>query len=274
VTAIVLVHGGFCGGWIWRPVADRLRAAGHDVFAATLTGLGDRVHLADPAIDLDVHAQDVLNLLRFEDLRDVVLVGHSYGGLILELVGDRAPERIARRIYVDALVLEHGESITGDDRGVPQAVALHRANAAANNGFLPVPGSTAAGAAADPVAARLTPHPFACFEQALVLEGRSDGIAGDYIACLDRPASDDPIARFTAASFALSRARAEARGWEVVDDPASHFGILAEGAERLADFILARAEEQSLGWGEPPHDRHLRRRLAQIGAALRRELLE
>ena len=109
MTAIVLVHGGFCGGWIWRPVADRLRAAGHDVYAPTLTGLGERCHLADPAIDLDVHAEDVLNLLRFEDLGDVLLVGHSYGGLILQLVADRAPERLARCIHVDALMLEHGE---------------------------------------------------------------------------------------------------------------------------------------------------------------------
>jgi len=274
MTAIVLVHGGFCGGWIWRPVADRLRAAGHDVFAVTLTGLGERVHLADPAINLDVHARDVLNLLRFENLHDVLLVGHSYGGLILQLVGDRAPERIARRIFVDALVLEDGESITSDDRGVPEAVALHRANAAANGGLLPVPGSTVAGAATDPVTARLTPHPFACFEQPMILAGQGDAIASDYIACLDRPSSDDPIARFTTASFALSRARAEARGWDVVDDPASHFGLLAEGAERLADFILARTRERLLRWGEPPHDRDLRRRLAEIGAALRRELLE
>jgi len=274
MTTIVLVHGGFCGGWIWRRVADRLRSAGHDVFAPTLTGLGERSHLADPAIDLEVHASDVLNLLRFEDLRDVLLVGHSYGGLILELVGDRAPERIARRIYVDALVLEDGESITGDDRGVPEAVALHRANAAANGGFLPVPGSTVAGAAADPVTARLTPHPFASFEQPMVIAGRGAGLPSHYIACLDRPASDDPIARFTTASFALSRARAEARGWEVVDDRASHFGILAEGAGRLADFILARTRGRSFEWSEPPHDRHLRRRLAEIGASLRRELLE
>jgi pimeloyl-ACP methyl ester carboxylesterase len=241
MTAIVLVHGGFCGGWIWRPAADRLRAAGHDVFAPTLTGLGERVHLADPTIDLDVHAEDVLNLLRLEDLDDVLLVGHSYGGLILELVGDRAPERIARRIYVDALVLEHGESIIGDDRGVPEAVAIHRANAAANGGFLPVPGSTVAGAAADPVTARLTPHPFASFAQPMVIEGRGNGLPSHYLACLDRPPSDDPIARFTTASFALSRSRAEARGWECSDDPGSHFGILAEGAERLTGFILARA---------------------------------
>ncbi len=274
MTTIVLVHGGFCGGWIWRPVADRLRAAGHAVFAPTLTGLGERSHLANPATDLEVHAQDVLNLLRFEDLRDVLLVGHSYGGLILELVGDRAPDRVARRVYVDALLLEHGESITGDDRGVPEAVALHRANAAANGGFLPVPGSTVAGAATDPVTARLTPHPFASFEQPMALANHGDSIPSHYIACLDRPASDDPIARFTTASFALSRARAEARGWEVVDDPASHFAILTDGAERLAEFILARTPERLLRWGEPPHDRDLRRRLAEIGAALRRELLE
>lgn len=240
MTTIVLVHGGFCGGWIWRPVADRLQAAGHRIFTPTLSGLGERVHLAHPAIDLDVHAEDVLNLLRFEDLSEVLLVGHSYGGLILELVGDRAPERIARRIYVDALLLEHGESITGDDRGVPEAVAQHRAAAAANRGFLPVPGNTA-GNASDPVSARLTPHPFASFEQAMTLAGRGGDLPGHYIACRDVRASPDPIARFTEASFALSRSRARTRGWEYLEDPGNHFGILAEGAPRLAELILARA---------------------------------
>jgi len=111
MTTIVLVHGGFCGGWIWRAVAEPLRGMGHEVFTPTLTGLGERVHLADPAINLDVHAQDVVNLLEFEDLRDVLLVGHSYGGIALSLVSDRARARLARRIYVDALVLHDGESV-------------------------------------------------------------------------------------------------------------------------------------------------------------------
>jgi hypothetical protein len=110
----------------------------------------------------------------------------------------------------------------------------------ANGGFLPVPGATS-GNASDPVSARLTPHPFSTFEQPMTLTGRGAHLPSDYIACLDVPPSPDPIARFTAASFHLSRRRARARGWACAEDPGSHFGILAEGAPRLADFIHARA---------------------------------
>lgn len=239
MAAIVLVHGGFCGGWIWRSVADRLRAAGHDVYAPTLTGLGERAHLASPSIDLGVHVADVAGLLSFEQLQDVVLVGHSYGGLIVQLVTDQVAATLARCIYVDALLLEDGESIVDPDLGIPEAPAALRAAASANNGSLPVPATTAGPAGASVAATRLTPHPFRTFEQHVVLRG--GGPPATYLTCLDRPASSDPVARFTAAKFELARSRAAARGWECVDDPGSHFGLLSEGSGRLAAMISTRA---------------------------------
>ena len=110
MATFVLVHGAWAGAWIWKKVIPLLRAAGHDVYATTATGLGDRVHLADPAIDLDTHVTDVVNLLEFEDLTDVTLVGWSYGGMIITGVAERVPERLAQLVYLDASVPADGEN--------------------------------------------------------------------------------------------------------------------------------------------------------------------
>jgi pimeloyl-ACP methyl ester carboxylesterase len=83
MTTYVLVGGGWLGGWCWQPVVRRLRENGHDAYPVTLTGLGERVHLASPQVDLDTHITDVANLVEFEDLRDIVLLGHSYGGIVV-----------------------------------------------------------------------------------------------------------------------------------------------------------------------------------------------
>ena len=99
----VLVHGAFHGGWCWRPVADILRAAGHTVFTPTLTGLGERLHLLTPEVNLSTHIQDVVSVLEWENLRDVVLVGHSYGGAVVTGVADRVADRIGSIVYLDAV---------------------------------------------------------------------------------------------------------------------------------------------------------------------------
>lgn len=112
MTTFVLVHGGWDGGWAWTPVVRKLWARGHDAYAPTLTGSGDRVHLASPQVDMDTHIQDVVNLLQYEDLHDVVLVGSSSGGAVITGVADRAPERISRLICLDALVPQDGESLS------------------------------------------------------------------------------------------------------------------------------------------------------------------
>ncbi|MFO0762614.1 MAG: alpha/beta hydrolase [Byssovorax sp.] len=109
-TTFVLVHGAWGGGWDWQSVDRRLRALGHDVRRPTLTGLGERVHLARPEIDLSVHIEDIVNVVRFDDLSDVVLVGHSYGGMVITGVAERLPDRVRRLIYVDAFLPEDGES--------------------------------------------------------------------------------------------------------------------------------------------------------------------
>ena len=107
----VLVHGGFTGGWVWKTVRAYLESNRHRVYTPTLTGLGERAHLISPILDLETHIQDVENVLHYEDLNDVVLVGTSYSGMVITGVADRVPERIAHLIYVDAFVPYHGESV-------------------------------------------------------------------------------------------------------------------------------------------------------------------
>jgi pimeloyl-ACP methyl ester carboxylesterase len=102
MTTYVLVAGAWLGGWAWQPVTDRLREHGHDVHPVTLTGLGERSELAGPEVDLDTYIADVVNLMEAEDLRDVVLVGHSYAGHVITGAADRAPGRIALLAYLDA----------------------------------------------------------------------------------------------------------------------------------------------------------------------------
>src|SRR5207248_3061546 len=111
MATFVLVHGGWDGGWFWRPVARRLQSDGHDAFTATLTGSGERVHLASPDVDLTTHILDIVNLLAFEDLQDVMLVGYSYSSMIVTGVVERVPERIRHLIYLDAFVPRDGQSL-------------------------------------------------------------------------------------------------------------------------------------------------------------------
>lgn len=111
MATYVLVHGAWHGGWMWGAVGQELRAAGHEVFAPTLTGSGERVHLASPAIGLDTHILDVLNVFHYENLSDVNLVGWSYGGMVTTGVAEQVPEKIHQLIYLDAFVPENGQSL-------------------------------------------------------------------------------------------------------------------------------------------------------------------
>jgi pimeloyl-ACP methyl ester carboxylesterase len=110
MATYVLVHGAWHGGWCWKRVAPLLRAAGHEVFTPTLTGVGEREHLGSADIDLSTHVTDIVKLLEFEELTDVVLVGHSYGGMVITGVAQQAPERLGELVYLDAFVPNDGQS--------------------------------------------------------------------------------------------------------------------------------------------------------------------
>jgi pimeloyl-ACP methyl ester carboxylesterase len=120
VSIFVLVHGGGHGGWCYQPVARRLQAQGHIVYAPSLTGLGDRSHLLNADIDLDTHITDIVQLLIAEDLYDVVLVGHSYGGMVITGVADRAADHIGHLVYLDAANPKNGQSLVDVARPMMQ----------------------------------------------------------------------------------------------------------------------------------------------------------
>ena len=107
----VLVHGSWHGGWCWRRVADRLEKRGHKVFTPTLTGLGDRVHLLSAAVDLDTHVTDVVNLIKYEGLQNIVLAGHSYAGSIITGVAEQTLPSIASIVFIDAFLPVNGDTM-------------------------------------------------------------------------------------------------------------------------------------------------------------------
>jgi pimeloyl-ACP methyl ester carboxylesterase len=107
----LVCHGAWSAGWAWKKMHPRMLAAGHRLVTPSYTGLGERAHLANPSIDLETHIADILNVIRYEDLHDIVLIGHSYGGMVATGVADRARDRVAQLIYLDAFVPKDGQSL-------------------------------------------------------------------------------------------------------------------------------------------------------------------
>lgn len=185
----VLVHGAWHGGWCWRDVANGLRAQGHRVFAPTQTGLGERRHLLSRDVTLDVFVDDVANLFEAEELRDAVLVGHSFGGSAISGVADRMPEAVRHLVYLDSLMVEPGRSPFGM---LPPDVVAARRKLIAEQGdgvAIPPPPPPAFGIPEDHpgaawVARRLTPHPAGTYESPLRLRNPvGNGRPRTYIAC-------------------------------------------------------------------------------------------
>ena len=165
----VLVHGAWHGGWCWRRVADRLVSAGHRVFAPSLTGLGDRRHLLSRETNLDTHIRDIIEIIEAEELREVILVGHSYGGIVITGVAAQIPQRLRQLVYLDAVLVEDGDSWSSAH--APDTVAARRKSAQESSGgsTLPALKSSLFGVTdADDQAwvdRHLTPHPFSTYEQ-------------------------------------------------------------------------------------------------------------
>ncbi len=191
-----------------------MAASGHAFFAPTYTGLGERAHLANPAIDLDTHIADVLGVIDVEDLHDVVVLGHSYGGMVATGVADRAPSRVAHIVYLDAFVPRDGESLA-DLVGAEQFGKM-RASALAGDGWRVPPAPTPADTSpADLawIAERRLPQPLACFEQKLVLHNGEPRVPRSYIRATKNTNG-------TFAPFA-ERARPEP-GWRSYEIAATH----------------------------------------------------
>ena len=215
VSTFVLVHGGGHGGWCYSKVKRLLEEAGHEVFAPSLTGLAEHAHLLSPEIDLDLHIDDIVRLLHSWDLHDVVLVGHSYGGMVITGAADRAPERIAKLVYLDAANPAHGQSLV--DIAGP-IIEMTRPSGAVVDGvelvLLPSPEAGAFYGVTDPddlawMADRLTGHPWRCFEQKLMLSNEEAlwAIPQYHVVCESTIATRDPEL--------MRAAAAEGRLWQI-----------------------------------------------------------
>jgi pimeloyl-ACP methyl ester carboxylesterase len=183
-SPIVLVHGAWYGGWCWKKLTPLLVQAGHAVYAPTLTGLGERAHLSRPGIDLELHVQDVLALLEAEDLNDVTLVGHSYGGFVIGAVAQRAQRRLKQLIYLDAFVPEAGQRVIDYLLPLDRRQAIVKAGEA--SGYVaPIPPQAHGVTDAQDIAwitPRLARQPFATFTQPMPAEGDAP-LPRSYIAC-------------------------------------------------------------------------------------------
>jgi pimeloyl-ACP methyl ester carboxylesterase len=226
----VLVHGAWHGGWCWCRVADRLRRLGHAVFTPTLTGLGERAHLLSPAVDLDTHITDIVNVIRYEGLREVVLVGHSYGGFVVSGVAEQEEGNVASLVLLDAFLPEDGDSMA--TIGTPAtreaiAAAITRGESVLS------PRSAAAFHVNEGDRAwvdRLCgPHPLGTFTQPLKLSGARERIGRKlYIRASAYP---NPV-------FDAHAAKLKARdGWQATEVPCGH-DVMVDMPDRLAEILL------------------------------------
>jgi pimeloyl-ACP methyl ester carboxylesterase len=224
MATFVLVHGAWLGGWVWRHVTPRLRAHGHLVHAPTLTGLGERVHLASPAVGLETHVSDVVNLLEYEDLDRVVLVGHSYAGIVVTGAADRVPARIGQLVYLDAFVPDDGQSLHDL---VPAGGAAHSRDLAAREGDgwrIPLEAEWRTGPAW--MHDRWTDQPLRCFEEGVRLSGAAAHLPRTYVRCTENAATGPLFDRF-----------AREPGWRVRELTADH-AAMATAPEALSELLL------------------------------------
>lgn len=204
-STFILVHGAWHGGWCWRDVRRILQSAGHTVFTPTLTGLGERSHLRSSSINVDTHVLDIANLITWEELDRVILVGHSYGGAIVSGVCDRMKERIAHAVYLDAIVPRNGETILPG--GTAQA-ARERFGELKDGYLVSAPNPDSFGLTdSDPekrdwVLRHLTPHLLGTWTQPIVLKtGGSDGVPRTFIYCNDKPNANKDVEKARLARF-------------------------------------------------------------------------
>jgi pimeloyl-ACP methyl ester carboxylesterase len=207
-TVLVSVHGAWAGGWQMKKVAPILEAQGWKVYRPSLPGLGEHHHLATPDIGLTNHIDDLVNLILFEDLHDIILLGHSYGGMVITGVADRIPERIGRLVYLDAFVPQDGESL--------MSIRPSRND-------LDLEGMTKEGfiipfwVKPDRPFPKDVPHPLKTFTETLSLKNPAAAkVPATYILTVDPGAKPEDDMFFPSAE------RAKARGWPVIIMEADH----------------------------------------------------
>ena len=235
MSTFVLVHGAWHGGWCWREVAALLRAQGHLVFTPSLSGNGEHRHQNHPGISLETHVQDVLGVFEAEGLERAVLVGHSYGGMVITSVADRIPARLERLVYLDAFVPAHGESLNDiiARAVVPEAVPAyvgHFQSAAQHGGLVPpIPGEMFGQTPATTERMRrfCNPQSLATFMAPALLAGATATLPKHYVVAADWQPSP-----FTAQAELARKA-----GWPVTSIPGGHC-LMMDAPQATADALV------------------------------------
>jgi pimeloyl-ACP methyl ester carboxylesterase len=240
MATFVLVHGAWHGGWCWRDTAAALRAAGHTVHTPTHTGVGERAHQASEAITLETHVRDVVGCIQSEEAKDVILCGHSYGGMVITCVADRMPERVRGLVYLDAFMPQNGDSLIGllgkalapDVAG--QFIGGFRGSAIENNSGMtsPIPAEMFNVAAANRawVDRRCVPQALATFEAPALLTGKIDSVKKRAYVLADGW-DPSPFRHFAAQCEKTD-------GWgEVVKMPCGH-DVMVDMPRELAQFLI------------------------------------
>ena len=236
MATYLLVHGAWHGGWCWKRVSDILRNAGHTVFTPTLTGLGERAHLASPDIDLDCHINDVLGVIDMEEIDDAVLCGHSYGGQVITPVLDKRVDRFRAAVWLDAFVPEDGKSLMD---GWPPERAQHVREQVAASGdgwkMPPMPPDYFGVMDADDAAwitRRCVPQPLKTFSQPVHLTGAWETVAKKMYLLAEL----HPNSSFERFSVPLSKKP----DWDVRSVKSGH-DVMIDTPELLADILLELA---------------------------------
>ena len=229
----VLVHGAWHGGWCWRKLGPHLTAAGHEVHTPTLTGLGDRVHLNRPDVDLDTHIEDIIAMMEFEDLHDVILVGHSYAGMVISGVAAKAPDRLSQVVYLDAFLPDNGKCLNDYSIGASRYDDNVREH---GEGWrLPFAGTLSLEmlGITDPadmawMAPRMVDQPYRTFTQPVAIpEVPASHLQFTYLLSSER------------AHYLEAARRAEARGYRIVHVPGAGHDVMVTQATELTRALLS-----------------------------------
>src|SRR5262245_1945727 len=235
MATFVLVHGAWYGSWCWKRVRKVLEAAGHDVFTPTLTGVGERSHLLSREVNLETHIQDVMNLIKWEELTDIVLCGHSFGGCVVSGVADRMPDRIRSLVFLDAFVPEDGDNQL---QHLPPALAERILEGAKTVGDgWKVPPIPAAVFNVNPVDRawvdrQCTVHPLAAMDQHLRLTGGREKIAN--ISFILATGWDGP------SPFPPFYEKAKTKHWKTRTVPCGH-DVMLDLPDELATMLVEAA---------------------------------
>lgn len=228
MATFVLIHGAWFGGWSWSRVAKLLAAQGHTVVAPALTGLGERSHLLRPDIDLDTHVLDIVNIMKWQELRDVVLVGHSYGGMVAAGVAETMEKSIASIVLIDAFFPADGQRVV-DLQAPFMRDAILKIASDGISAAPPRPSASFNVNANDQawIDGQCTPHPVQTFLQPIRLTGARDRIAKKtYIRAADYPS----------VPFDAGLARARSEGWRTVEMAGGH-ALMIDSPGALAELL-------------------------------------